>query len=676
MRAPALLACGLALLACTATLRAEVFLPTHAAAHEALTSGDRARDAALALTDPAAREAALASAFDAWWRALEQSVNGDAVPASGAPLAALGEHARLGVEEAVWTRLAELAPEQRAQWSARMGAIARQRSGAASLVESAQTAPLDARLRAPSAEAALRALERNFPRTRAAAEAALALADFAHERAHSARAALWLARARRHASDLGPPALQSALAARAAIYGAASSPAESRLAGANGLRALGSLALSLSAEGARIGARLGRFLRPGLCALPDGRVCVQAPERLAFLSRDGTRVTQLVDPGALLTEACGLRPSWAPGRIAPGWQLAPSSGSGLLFLVHGRSMPSGAPNALVALRPPAEHAPALDPASLPRVAWAVAGERWWPEPGEPRTHPLLAGFEQAELQPAPLALGEQVIVQLRVESGAWNAWLLALDAATGEPLWRCFLARGDELVADLGRGAPAPGLPSAGSAEPLAASDGAVLAGTGLGAGAACSALDGRLTWAASYARRAEPELHWQASAPRAVQGEPGRWAWAAPDARALALVPSGIGDPEHAWPALQRIELEGALYVSGADARSARFGARVGAGRRLVQVERARGLRVPALELGAPEDFSCAGTEAGARALVVTQRALYLFDTARDGYLLASAALESAGQRASDEAASLWIVGARALVLGRESVRSFELVP
>jgi hypothetical protein len=140
--------------------------------------------------------------------------------------------------------------------------------------------------------------------------------------------------------------------------------------------------------------------------------------------------------------------------------------------------------------------------------------------------------------------------------------------------------------------------------------------------------------------------------------------------------VPSGIGAPDPSWPPLERVELEGALFALGADQRCVRFGARVGAGRRLVQVERARGLRVPALELGAPEDFSCAGTQAGARALAVTQRALYLFDTARDGYLLASAALESAGQRAADEAASLWLAGARVHVLGRESVRSFELVP
>lgn len=710
MRALALQACGLVLLASARAPRAaEVYLPTHSAAQEALAAGDRARESAHELADPLARRAGLATAFDAWWRALEQSASGDAVPATGAALRALGEGARLGVEEAVWLRLAELEASERAQWSERMDAIARERSGSAAIhatsatvldatgttvLDATGTSMLDATgspspstlaasQRGPTAEESLRALERNYPRTRAAAEAALALADLAHERARGARAQHWLARARRHAADQGPPALLQALAARAAVYGATDDSAAATrersaagLAAANGLRALGALALPLSAEGARIGARLGRFLRPGMCALPDGRLCVQAPERLAFLTREGTRLSVLVDPGALLTEACGLRPGWAPGRVSPGWQLSPSSGGGLIFLVHGRSMPSGAPNALLALRPPAEHAAALDPASLPRVAWAVAGERWWPAPGQARTHPLLAGFEQAELQPAPLALGGQVLVQVRVESGAWNAWLLALDATSGEPLWRCFLARGDELVADLGRGAPAPGLPSAGSAEPLVAAGGAVLAGTSLGAGAACSALDGRMLWAASYARRAEPELDWQPSAGRAVQGEPGRWAWAPADAQALALVPTGIGEPEPSWPPLERVELEGALFALGADGRCVRFGARVGAGRRLVQVERARGLRVPALELGAPEDFSCAGTQAGARALAVTQRALYLFDTARDGYLLASAALESAGERATDEAASLWLTGARAHVLGRDSLRSFELVP
>lgn len=682
MRAAALLASGLALIVQARAARAEVYLPTHAAAQEALASGDRARTAALALIEPAARSAALAAAFDDWWRALEQSANGDAVPATGAALAALGAGARLGVEEAVWSRLAELEPAQRAQWSERMDAIARQRS-ASPAHDGSAAPPLAANVRAPSNEAALRSLERNYPRTCAAAEAALALADLAHERARAARAQHWLARARRHAANEAPAALLRALDARAAAYGAHPSAddarraqAEAGLAAANGLRGASLLALPLGAEGARIGARLGRHLRPGLCALPDGRLFVQAPERLAFLERDGARLALLVDPAALLTEACGLRPSWAPGRVSPGWSLAPSSGTGLLYLVHGRSMPSGAPNALLALRPPAEHVQALDPASLPRVAWAIAGERWWPAPGEPRAHPLLAGFEQAELQPAPLALGGQVLVQLRVESGAWNAWLLALDAASGEPLWRLFLARGDELIADLGRGSPAPGLPSAGSADALAATRGATLAGTGLGAGAACSSLDGRLIWAASYARRTEPELDWQPSAPRLVQGEPQRWAWAPADALALALVPTGIGEPEPAWPPLERIELEGALYALGADARSARFGARVGAGRRLVQIGRERGLRAPALELGAPEDFTCAGAQAGARALIATQRALYLFDTARDGYLLASAALESTGLRAADEAASLWLVGKRAHVLGRDSLRSFELVP
>jgi hypothetical protein len=535
MRAPALLACGLVLLASARAARAaEVYLPTHAAAQEALAAGDRARESALELADPLARRAGLATAFDAWWRALEQSASGDAVPASGAALGALGAGARLGVEEAVWLRLAELEASERAHWSERMDAIARERSASALPDAAGSRSPsaLAASRRGPAAEPSLRALERNYPRTRTAAEAALALADLAHERARAARAQDWLARARLHAADQGPPELLQAVAARAAVYGAAETPTAATaersaagLAAANGVRALGTLALPLSAEGARIGARLGRFLRPGLCALPDGRLCVQAPERLAFLTREGTRLSVLVDPGALLTEACGLRPAWAPGRVAPGWQLAPSSGSGLLFLVHGRSMPSGAPNALLALRPPAEHAAALDPASLPRVAWAVAGERWWPAPGQARTHPLLAGFEQAELQPAPLALGGQVLVQVRVESGAWNAWLLALDATSGEPLWRCFLARGDELVADLGRGTAAPGLPSAGSAEPLVAAQGAVLAGTSLGAGAACSALDGRLLWAASYARRAEPELNWQSSPARPVQGEPGRWA-------------------------------------------------------------------------------------------------------------------------------------------------------
>ncbi len=613
-------------------------------------------------------------AFEAWRETLAAS---DAF----ASIWSDGDGARrltTGLFHALAGRLARLTDEERAQWSTRFFAPSQ-----AAL----------ARARASIDTAALARVAWEFPGTDAAVTATVLLADLDAERGRRASALAWLERA----SDAVELQSRDASTARAAIdarrdalrAATNAGPAPEAWRTATELSAA-SGPIEIPNELALFSNRRARPLdpsegaRPGLVFYrsgPGGRVAVQTWDRVLLYSVAADSKLEAVgrfDPPALLSFDIEFDPF--ESMRAPGWPFLPLADDGDLILVHGRSS-HGRGNALLRVRPADGRGLSLVSGAAPSATleWAVVGAMLV-RPNAPATAiPELADLVDLEYQPGPVLSGDHVVAQAREEGGETRAWLVAFDRATGAFAWKLLIATGSDLVPDLGRGsAGAPRL----SAEPLAARDGLVFAGTNLGIGALVESLDGRPVWSVRTRRRAVDDAGWLPSRPL-FGAEAVLWGPFDSD-RLYALRPTPVDATASGTSAAPRLPIfagpvrsrgESTALVSGpraaGDALTAVVQGRSGR-ERTVSVRGAPGsARLDALYLGPDEDFRGRGLASDERVLCSTNRGVYLFDRTRDLYLADYAALAGADPKTSG--GDVYADASTVIVLGRDGLWSFR---
>ncbi len=267
-------------------LRNDTHLFRSASAQAALERGDRAW--VRTIEGGAQRNLDRTQAFEGWRAALVDSSTGDSVllapPGSdvhGPWPDPHSTHARRseGVSEAVLRRLLSIPPEELALWQERL--------------EPEAGALLEAR---PYDPAHLARIERNMPLTRAAALAALRLADFSLEGGRLEDVRTWLRRARRHA-DAHPQGrspdddLEAGLGQREALLAAlALERNEDSEPWKQATELEATLAVRLeSIHAMSPDARpvpLGRRVAPGAAFFEDGSLIVQSPRGLALFRPD------------------------------------------------------------------------------------------------------------------------------------------------------------------------------------------------------------------------------------------------------------------------------------------------------------------------------------------------------------------------------------------------------
>ncbi|MCY2958646.1 MAG: hypothetical protein NTY35_00615 [Planctomycetota bacterium] len=450
--------------------------------------------------DKAWKEGRSDAAFDAWRSALSASAGPDATFGGGTVVGsppgpgtdADGTLARRA-EDCAWSvrrRIALLAESDCAAWSARFEALA----------------DLE-RLAAGPVPELLARVQREFPFTRAAARAALALGDQASERGDASAARAWLQRAE---SDAGED-LRDALASRARQFVELDWP---RADGEFALRlervvelgpadddpfaAIPGIALerseSLSMEGHRLSAEPARPPEQS-----EGTTWFHGGGRLLRFDPQGEATAALDVRAALRAQGLDASPAFSePG--AP-WDEAFALGPGVLALVEGRAREDRG-NALVG----------IDARSSLRVAWA------WDSTGLAREGARIEGPEIAgvrallEFQPGPLLVGDTLVAHVRawpraaegsteVDEARAESWCAGLDPRDGTVRWSRRLATGSTLRGmDRGRRTP-PEPTTLPALQPLDLG-GSVALDTGLGAVALLDAVDGRVAWIVRTARR------------------------------------------------------------------------------------------------------------------------------------------------------------------------------
>lgn len=474
----------------------DALLLTDGTAADLFSEGDRAFRAVRAGEDR------LVETFEAWRSAVARTTPGAQVPAVDPLLEpteeALAPRWLQGTEAALMARLNLLDSAERTAWRDRFESGAQERL---------QTALADWN---GVREAELGSLERELPGTRAAARAALVLADRGLATGRTLAFATWLERAERQAAWLGDADLaESARARRAALASPASVPSAPA---PNRLNWIGRAELGVAASRLETSSDGRPRLLPGLVQLEPGRIAVQGPrgvEVISFSVENGLERERAFEPGALLKSPL-REPVWAyPTGATPGWQHRPAASGGDLLLVEGRAAPGiRGSNVLMRVSPglPEGGARELRTAeALPELRWAWSGERLVSSasPGISQAdgvQELLRGFTDLEIQPAPLVLEEIVLATGRRLESELEQHLFAFDAQTGRPLWRRFLAKGSERGARGSRFGDASRQMAA--APPMTASGTQVALTTGLGTFHLLSALDGRVVLSVRHQRK------------------------------------------------------------------------------------------------------------------------------------------------------------------------------
>ncbi|MDF1801164.1 MAG: hypothetical protein P1V81_18510, partial [Planctomycetota bacterium] len=302
--------------------------------------------------------------------------------------------------------------------------------------------------------------------------------------------------------------------------------------------------------------------------------------------------------------------------------------------------------------------------------WILSGSRLWSR-GEYLDHPLLEDLEGAEFQPGPAAWGDRLLVSARTLDGELRHHLLALDLATGEPLWSRLVAKGSEVSDQRGGRFSQGGFPL-GAAPPLELVEGAVFVGTHLGVGALYDAVDGRLLWAFKNRRRAPGEPGWSGLRPLTSgphDGQAPSIAWAPADSDFLyqlvagPVTAAGLEAGSHPQVAAPLAVGEATDLVASDGATLLCF-ARAGAERCLTEIDPVRGTRSDSVYLRRGEVFVDLPAVGKQRVVAATNRGLFLFDRADELRLLDQLPLPfGRGPRApGGHVASL---GDRLLVLG-----------
>jgi hypothetical protein len=615
----------------------DVFLPRAEAVEAELARGDE-RLAALRAdsgASAAALERAWTEVFEAWYAAGEAARPGDAVAVrpwrstsaldspwpdpDGTAGGAAGDRParrRESFEDALLRRLQALVPERRAAWRTRFEELAG-----------------EARAAAGARPASLAAVVARHPATAAAARAALALAELELESARPESARAWIERAELQAELAGADELETAIARRRALPALARTTPRARgqgeaWDGAQGLRFVGEVPLEdLSGRTRVFLPRPGEHAPSGLAWLPDGNVLVQTWLQAVVIDPREARPLLRVDPTTLLAELQRSVTPLDPPRTAPGWPMQPAvSADGRCVLVL-RSEPSvvlcfrtgrgtGAAGLLEA-----------------RLEWARVGfERI---DGEGRA--LVGDAEPwpvGEAQPGPLVIDDRVLVSVQDAdasgAGRRGAWLTALDLADGAVVWSRLVARGVPLDGSAQRFAS--GEPPPGAAQPLARIGERVLLGTHLGASALFDAADGRLCWSLSTRRRPGDADGWSGVRAAAFPG-------------GLLLAPA---DSDRLYGVRDAADLAGlglfllppqpigeALELEGGDAQGALVLTRSGRERALAEWRLDTGRRIEAPWLAPGETFTGQAAVSPRRAILATQRAIYLHDRTRELYLL-----------------------------------------
>jgi hypothetical protein len=255
-------------------------------------------------------------------------------------------------------------------------------------------------------------------------------------------------------------------------------------------------------------AGLARGLAAGLAS--DGeRVVLQTPLATWWAAPDLGALRGFA-PRELVRR---VRPDLAPDAgalAAPGWSTQPLLEGRRLWMVLGRSLEGFAPNALVCVDLPAEHASAALALQVPAVAWLRSGnEHYDARLAEVHAAPDAAAWpaelEAAEFQLPLVRAGELLLARARTLEPTARQWLLALDPGSGALRWSALTAEGAFLLhddprlrlIDTGRAS------RTASAGPLAAADGRAFDGTHLGLGTWVRLSDGVVLGARRHARRA-----------------------------------------------------------------------------------------------------------------------------------------------------------------------------
>ncbi len=654
-----LLPCALALMQDSAppadlegALRNDTFLPVAKEVVTKLAAGDATWERWRASAVKNAELTAVRNeAFDAWQRALAMSTAGDCVPGSLVdtnaelddtwpdPDATLARRTE-SIESSVLRRLTRIDAADLSEWTQRFGPLAERELAAAGATDTR-----------------LANVERLYPYTAGAAEAAVRLFDIAFESGRSEVARGWLDRAAVHARGLARAdenARAAKLVAALAVRRAASERTASEWAAratndawesAEQLTKVATLTLPGSAQESSPD-RVRYDPRPGGAFLSDGTLLVQGASVVYSIAPDGR--LRSIDLEAL---GRGFDWSWhaVMGRRATDWPLLPASdGTRVVFVVGCADQTRG--NALLCVDPGSAQ-------SAPSLHWGFASTGWRDPAGREVALEKCLGPGLWSFEPGPVIAGTEVLVQarqwiaeadgeVRVDEGRTRAWCIALDLATGTVRWKRFLATGADARTDrtlLARLRTARGV--VGCAQPLAVADGRVFVGTELGVAVLLDLCDGRPLWSLRSQRKESRERGWTTAGPPVAiprDGAESLWHWAPADSRFLYRLRNGAdvdgrglfeGPPV---PIGDLVEL-----VGGGPSEVLALG-RAGDRRTLSRLDLATGRREDACVLGREEIFTGAGLASATRVLFASSRALYLFDRGRGIYLLQRVPLEN----------------------------------
>ncbi len=620
----------------------DAFLPVAREAESLLARGDEGYAALLArgarAQDPQARRAWL-EVLESWHQALARSAPGEGVsprpwrgpPETSSPWAdpdgtaggaAEGLPARRteGVEAALLRRLEALSAEARRLWSERFGPLGE-----------------DALAAAGRAADALSQVERLHPATSAAARAALARAELELESGRAAFALDWLERAGRHARLAAQAEIEQAVERRRApaleiARASAAAPEVERepWRRASDLSALTQVPLAdLRARSRGYRPQPGKRFQSGLAWMGPSLAAIQSESSLVVLEPATGRIVCGFEPLVLLAQAGLSVTATEPPWESPGWPCAPACSGGRIVLAV-----QAEPRVLLCV---SLSAPELfGGPSLPQLEWAIAsGVIWAPGLGAPEPQ-ALEGWPGGEIQPGPLAWDGCAFLQVHATEdeapGTVRAHLVALDLATGRVRWSRMLARGSALARSSLRFLAA--APVSTAAQPLARVGDRIFAGTHLGAAALVEACDGRLDWTFKNRRRTPPQAGWSGQTPVVFESPLGvafapvdsdrlYWLRGAPPLEGQGLLlqpPQAIGDAE---------------VLAESDARGALVLTRSGRERAVCEWDAESGAVSEAAHLGARESFTGTAAASSERAILATDRGVYLLDRTRDLYLL-----------------------------------------
>ena len=601
----------------------------------------------------------------------------------------------VGVEERVWLMLDALDDDERSTWVARFDELS-----------ASALARHDYRL-----------CERNFPGTSSAVRAALRLADEALEIGRPREVNTWCTRALRHLtlldswseSDAATRAVwsrqrvaQQALGAptgrlvdtsldlpkewlvKTSIPTPIAIPFENQLPEENPF--LSGLSGSTRPRSSERGPSLG--IRAGLVPLNGERAAIQTGSGVHLVDLAMARRESVFDPAELVDEVFGRvgRPRAARKGGAPGWPHLPLSVPSrlpygdALVMVTGRQDPRRGPNALLCVDIPElrQSAPmSSEPLDLDieqtapvRTRWILSGSRLWSRGGLVPSD-ILDELADCEVQPGSVVLGDRLFVSVRTLDGEVRSWLLALDLATGTPLWKRLLAKGSDLVGTSGRFSQ--GTLPIGAAQALVAVAGNIFVGTHLGVGALVDGTDGRLLWSYKNRRRNNSEPGWGGARPIVLppsMASDGRQSllWGPADSDFLYTLRAGplqadsfqIRGPALAPPS----SIGESTDLIGANGDRILTYSRAGASRTLAELRPNSGQRIDSVYLRQNEAFVGRALSSPTRVVASTNRGLFLFDRGADLKLLDFVPLPT---RPSDPYAggAVYAVGQRIVILG-----------